>query len=146
VNANVYQHFRKDEHPFVDSVSDWIQKVEDQYAPYLTDFLDPRQAFILESLIGQAGELSYAFYGGYANAERRRALIFPSYYEPTDQDYEIDMLEIVYPIKFGQLSHGKILGTMLNIGVKREFFGDIISDGERWQIFVKNGNGSLYFL
>ena len=51
MNANVYQHFRKDEHPFIDTVGDWLEQVEMQYAPYLTDFLDPRQAYILEALI-----------------------------------------------------------------------------------------------
>lgn len=32
-----------------------------QYAPYLTDFLDPRQAYILESLIRQSTDLSFQF-------------------------------------------------------------------------------------
>lgn len=38
MNANVYQHFRPEEHPFVDSVGDWLEQVESQYAPYLTIF------------------------------------------------------------------------------------------------------------
>ncbi len=137
MNVNVYQHFRKDEHPFIDLVSNWLEQVEDQYAPVLTDFLDPRQAFILETLIRQNGELSFSFYGGYESAERRRAIIYPDYYEPTIDEYDICLFEIVYPTKFGQLSHGKILGTVVSTGVKREYFGDIISDGVRWQIFVK---------
>jgi RNA-binding protein YlmH len=35
------------------------------------------------------------------------------------------------------LSHGKILGTLMSTGIKREFIGDIITDGERWQVFIK---------
>ena len=61
MNANVYQHFRKDEHPFIDTVGDWLEQVEMQYAPYLTDFLDPRQAYILETLIRQNSDLSFTF-------------------------------------------------------------------------------------
>lgn len=138
MNANVYQHFRKDEHPFVDMIGGWIEQVESQYAPYLTDFLDPRQAFILESIIGSDSELIYSFYGGYESAERRRALIYPAYYEPTEEDYQVELYEIQYPVKFGSLSHGKILGTLLSSGIRREFFGDIISDGERWQFFINH--------
>jgi hypothetical protein len=51
MDANVYQHFRADERSFIDSVGDWIEQVQSQYAPYLTDFLDPRQSYILETLI-----------------------------------------------------------------------------------------------
>ncbi|MBL1223817.1 YlmH family RNA-binding protein [Enterococcus sp. BWR-S5] len=136
MNANVYQHFRKDEHPFIDSVGDWIEKVESQYAPYLTEFLDPRQAYILETIIRQNSDLSFRFYGGYEQAERKRCLIFPDYYEPTTEDFNINLIEIVYPVKFTSLSHGKILGTFMNTGIKRQYFGDIISDGEHWQIFL----------
>lgn len=136
MNANVYQHFRKDEHPFIDSAGDWIEKVESQYAPYLTEFLDPRQAYILETIIRQNSDLSFRFYGGYEQAERKRCLIFPDYYEPTTEDFNINLIEIVYPVKFTSLSHGKILGTLMSTGMKRQYFGDIISDGEQWQVFL----------
>ena len=136
MNANVYQHFRKDEHPFIDSIGDWLEQVESQYAPYLTDFLDPRQAYILETLIRQNSELQFHFYGGYTQAERTRCLIYPSYYQPEMSDFEIELFEIIYPVKFSTLSHGKVLGTLVNTGIRRESFGDIISDGHRWQFFV----------
>lgn len=38
MNANVYQHFRKDEHPFVDLIEDWVEQVDRYYAPVLTNF------------------------------------------------------------------------------------------------------------
>ena len=136
MNANVYQHFRKDEHPFIDTVGDWLEQVEMQYAPYLTDFLDPRQAYILETLIRQNSDLSFTFYGGYEQAERKRCLIYPAYYIPEETDFGVVLFEIIYPSKFATLSHGKILGTLMNVGVRREAFGDIISDGDKWQVFI----------
>lgn len=136
MNENIYQHFRPDEHDFIDSVGDWLEQVEGQYAPYLTDFLDPRQAYILETLIRENSELRFSFNGGYEAAERVRCLIYPDYYEPTNDDFEITMFEINYPTKFTVLTHGKVLGTLVNSGIKREYFGDIISDGERWQLFL----------
>nr|WP_246601391.1 RNA-binding protein [Enterococcus alishanensis] len=136
VNTNVYQHFRPEERPFIDEVGDWLEQVESQYAPYLTSFLDPRQTYILETLIKENSELKYSFYGGYETAERLRAMIYPEYYEPTIDDFEIMMVEVKYPVKFTQLSHGKILGTLMSSGIKRDYFGDIISDGERWQVFL----------
>ena len=51
MNVNVYQHFRKEEHPFVDFVYGSLEQVDSQYSPYLTDFLDPRQQFILETIV-----------------------------------------------------------------------------------------------
>ena len=75
LNANVYQHFREDERPFIDIVEEWLEKVEMQYAPVLTDFLDPRQAYILETLIRQKSDLCFRFYGGYESSERTRCLI-----------------------------------------------------------------------
>lgn len=136
MDANIYQHFRSDERPFIDLVGDWMEQVSMQYAPYLTDFLDPRQAYILETLVRQESDLSFTFFGGYETAERKRCLIFPDYYTAAQDDFEITMFEIVYPVKFITLSHGKVLGTLVGTGMKRELFGDIISDGERWQIFV----------
>ena len=136
--ANVYQHFRKDEHPFIDNVISWFEQVENQYAPYVTEFLNPREAFILSSLIGKKSDITYSLFGGFENSERKCAVVYPSYYEPQQEDYDIAVYEIKYPTKFGSLSHGKILGTLMSTGVKREFIGDIITDGSRWQVFIKD--------
>lgn len=136
MNENVYQHFRRDEHPFIDFVNSWIERVETQYTPYLSDFLDPRQIFIVESLVGQNLELKLSFYGGYEAAERKRALIYPEYYEPSQEDFDIRYFEIQYPSKFAELSHGKVLGSLLGTGMKRDYFGDIITDGEHWQVML----------
>ncbi|BCA85320.1 RNA-binding protein S4 [Enterococcus saigonensis] len=136
MNVNVYQHFRADERPFIDAVTDWIEQVQMQYAPYLTDFLDPRQAYIAETLIRQETELKFMFYGGYEQAERRRLLLYPDYYEPTMDEFDIGIYQVHYPIKFANLSHGKLLGTLMGTGIKRAYFGDIISDGSAWQIFI----------
>ena len=46
----IMQHFRKDEQPFIETVIGWIREVENTYVPKLTDFLDPRERFIVESL------------------------------------------------------------------------------------------------
>ena len=61
---------------------------------------------------------------------------FPDYYEPTDEDFEVSLYEIHYPSKFASLTHGKVLGTLVGTGIKRAYFGDIISDGDRWQVFI----------
>ena len=134
--ANIYQHFRKAEAPFIDQVAGWLQEVSDQYRPYLTDFLDPRQQYIVEAIVGEKGEQHYQFDGGYLAAERKRALIYPEYFVPTQEDFDIQLFEIHYPTKFATLSHGKVLGTLVNAGIKREVFGDIMTDGDRWQCFV----------
>lgn len=136
MNANVYQHFRNDERPFIDLVGDWLEQVSFQYAPYLTEFLDPRQAYILETLVRQESDLKFQFWGGYEAAERRRCIIYPEYYQPTQEDFELALFEVNYPKKFTNLSHGKVLGTLIGSGVKREMFGDILSDGENWQVFL----------
>ncbi|MGE7366035.1 RNA-binding protein [Desemzia incerta] len=133
---NVYQHFRKDEIPFIDMVMDWVREVEDQYTPVLTNFLDPRQYYILETIIGKSSEIKLHSFGGYESSERNRAFICPTYFEPKQEDFNIRLYEVKYPVKFATMSHGKILGTLLSTGMKREYFGDIISDGERWQFFI----------
>lgn len=133
---NVYQHFRKEEHSFIDSVFDWAQKVTDQYIPYRTPFLDPRQQFIVQSIVGQYEDLALYFFGGYEAAERKKIYLAPAYFEPKEEDYQIELVEIDYPKKFVTLSHGQILGTLTGAGIKRDTIGDIITDGERWQFFV----------
>lgn len=131
----LFQHFRKDEQQFIEQVSGWQIDVEDRYTPKLTDFLDPRQRFIVQSVIG-TGDVKMAESGLFDDAERKRVLLYPSYYEVQPEDFGITVFELNYPVKFVTLKHPDILGSMMSIGLDRNKYGDIRIDGQRIQIAV----------
>lgn len=132
----IYQHFRPEEKVFIDQVLQWKENVEMQYAPKLTSFLDPREQQILSILIGKNDDCRIAFFGGWSEAERKRALLYPSYYEPGQKDFDIALLEIKYNSKFNEINHRQVLGTFMSLGLAREKFGDVVLAGERAQIAV----------
>ncbi|WP_033829291.1 YlmH family RNA-binding protein [Bacillus andreraoultii] len=122
---SIYQHFRPEEKEFIDQVLNWRDSVEQTYAPRLTDFLDPRQQYIVNSIIGKNHDWKVSFFGGIEMAERKRAIIYPNYFTPIEDDYEITLFEIMYPEKFVTLTHPEVLGSLMGLGLKRSKFGDI---------------------
>ena len=122
---HLIQHFRKDEQPFIEQVVGWQREVEDRYASRLTDFLDPRQRFIVASIIGQASDLTVYTEGVFEQAERKRAIIAPSYFVPEQDDYQVTVFSVDFPSKFVQLKHPDVLGALLSLGIERGKFGDI---------------------
>ncbi|HLQ75321.1 MAG TPA: RNA-binding protein [Alloiococcus sp.] len=134
--SNLYQHFRDSEKDFIDMAIDWVRRVENQYTPYLSSFLNPREQYILKTIVGQYNDIQVQYNGGYERAERQRAFIYPSYYEVGDSDFELSVIEIRYPKKFSTLTHGSIMGSFLGCGLTRDKLGDIINEDDRWQFFV----------
>lgn len=126
---SIIQHFRKDEQPFIETVIGWTREVEDTYSPKLTGFLDPRQVFILSSIVKSSG-LQFGVYGAFQEPERQRALIYPDYYEPEDSDFQVSIFTIRYPAKFMTLEHRDILGSLMALGIDRSKFGDIRLEGD----------------
>lgn len=122
---NILQHFHKDERPFVERVIEWRKEVEDRYAPKLTAFLDPREQFIVQSIIGSRDEICAFSEGIFEEAERKRVFITPSYFIPSISDYDISVLQLTYPSKFVALKHPDVLGALLSLGIDRKHFGDI---------------------
>ncbi|GER65538.1 RNA-binding protein S4 [Weizmannia acidilactici] len=133
---SIYQHFRPDEKEFVDKVIAWRQYVEDAYAPKLTDFLDPRMQQIVEMIIGTQSGIRVQAYGGRPESERKRMLLFPDYFSPETQDFQIALFEVEYPSKFVSFEHKHVLGSLMSLGLKREKFGDILIRGGRTQFFI----------
>lgn len=119
------QHFRKDEQPFIEKVVDWKRDVLYRHSVKLTDFLDPREQFIVQSIIGSEDDVLVKSYGAFTNAERQRMLIYPSYVEVEKADFQIAVFSIQYPFKFEKLRHQDILGALLSLGLNRDKFGDI---------------------
>ncbi|EMT46975.1 RNA-binding protein [Anoxybacillus flavithermus] len=123
---NIYQHFRKEEHHFIDLVCEWKRLVTMQYRLKLTPFLDPREQQIVRTVVGHHDDVNVSFFGGCPLAERKRALLYPPYIEPTEDDFELTLFSVRYPKKFVTIEHRDVLGALLSLGVKREKFGDIV--------------------
>lgn len=139
MNQSVYQHYGKEERAFIDQVFSWMQEVENRYSPYLTEFLTPREVMIVQQLVTSHDDLGLQTSGGYDRAERQRAFIYPSYYQVEVSDFQIVLLKVKFPSKFADISHGKILGTLLATGIERGRIGDIVTDGQGWQCLVDQG-------
>ncbi|MDR6880181.1 RNA-binding protein [Bacillus sp. 3255] len=126
MQKELYRHFHSDEHYFVDKAWDWVERAAQQHAVKLTDFLDPRQAFILTSLVNRHPDVHCRLDGGYEAAERKRALIAPDYRSLDDDDMEMAVLSVSSgDRKFLTLEHGDYMGAILGLGMKRDKVGDI---------------------
>lgn len=128
----IYQHYREEEHPFINQVLSWKEGVERSYQSKLTDFLDPREQSILTSLIGTKNEdIQLLFFGGNDYTERKRALIAPFYEEINVDDFKLTLIEATYNEKFISLVHGDVMGAFLSLGIMRNKLGDIfVTDGK----------------
>ncbi len=93
----------------------------------MTSFLDPRGQYILEVIVGSFEDMKVSYFGG-QSAERKRAIIAPSYFEPTEDDFEEVLIQINYPEKFVSIQHQHVLGTLMSLGIEREQVGDILVD------------------
>ncbi|WNB90473.1 RNA-binding protein [Bacillus sp. NEB1478] len=130
---SIYQHYRPEEHEFVDRVVGWKEDVIERYSPKLTDFLDPREQEIVRSIVGNDAEIRLSMWGGSSYSERKRALIYPDYYEANSSDYQLVYFDITYPSKFSTIEHRDVLGALMNIGVKRSKYGDILVKDDQVQ-------------
>jgi RNA-binding protein YlmH len=130
---SIYQHYRPDEHEFVDRVIRWKTETAERYSPKLTDFLDPREQEIVKTIVGNDTEVRLSLWGGSSFSERKRALLYPDYYEPSSEDFQLVYYDIVYPSKFSTIEHRDVLGALMNIGVKRGKYGDILISADKVQ-------------
>jgi RNA-binding protein YlmH len=126
VNKEIYNHFHPDERHFVDRAAEFVAQAADGHAVKRTDFLDPRQAFIVSSIVNRELDVQCRFDGGYTQAERKRAIIAPDYLYLDDEEMGIEVLSITSDdSKFETLEHGDFLGALLGLGMKRDKVGDI---------------------
>ncbi|GEL75953.1 YlmH family RNA-binding protein [Tenuibacillus multivorans] len=133
---DIYQHFRPEEETFIDQVLDWKEQVEVLHKTIVTDFLDPREQTIFQSIIGKPSDMQLDFFGGFGHAERKQAILAP-FYETIDENrFNITVLEGSYHSKFVNLSHRDVLGTLMSLGIRRKKIGDLIVDDGIFQIIA----------
>jgi len=126
MNSGFYDHFHPDERAFVDRAAEWVARAAEWHEVRRTDFLDPRQAFILTTLVNRQGDVALRLDGGYPEAERRRAILAPDYRPLEDEPAGIAVLAVTSGDEgIAKLDHGDYLGAILGLGIKRDRIGDI---------------------
>jgi RNA-binding protein YlmH len=114
---------RSEERPFLRRAQDLALSVRQHGSWRLTDFLSPREMYLLQSVANRAG-LVLASFGGAVEAERKRALLMPDDWHPTADDFKTSVLR-ARAISRAALSHGSILGSILGTGLERRKIGDV---------------------
>jgi RNA-binding protein YlmH len=123
---SVFDHFSNEERPFVERALEMLTRAERKQAMRLTDFLDPRQVLIYQSLASQVQDVCVSPFGGYEEAERVRVMLHPDYLPVENEDYKLALLHIVADQRFHALEHRDVMGALLHVGLKREKFGDML--------------------
>ena len=133
VKKDFSKGFSKDEAVVVEELSQSINFSTTHN--FSTNFLTEFEQKILQKLVNHNyGDFSIEFFGGYQDAERKKAkLIINPYY---DIEYEIICLKATYNSKFNELKHKDVLGAVHNLGLNYNRIGDIFIEGENIYIFV----------
>ncbi len=91
-----------------------------------TEFLTPYEQQQVIGVINSFQELSYRSEGGYQGAERQVITIFHDYLPRETVPSSVALVKIENKNRFKTLSHRDYLGSVLNLGLKREKIGDIL--------------------
>lgn len=114
-----------DEDIFLAHTEDLCRTCEKKYSPVFTAFLDERRQMLAETLLRSMGVPFFRFYGGYDNAVRKVLCIYPEYSVPENEDFPISAVKFSFR-KSDSVTHSRLLGTVMSLGIKRELTGDMI--------------------
>ena len=101
----------------------------------VTKFLTNFEQIVLSQIVAyNYSDFKVEFFGGFDDAERKKAKIISNeYYEI---DYDIVCLKAKFNNKFNKIEHRNILGAIHNLGINFNRFGDIIVLENEVYIFV----------
>lgn len=100
-----------------------------------TDFLDMYQVSLVENFFRKIKFENYKLYGGYEEAERKVAIIYPEKYDEKMLEKNYSKILKIVRIKLpeeeqGKYSHRNYLGGIVKLGLNREKLGDILVANE----------------
>lgn len=104
--------------------------------PQTTDFLDPYERKVVQSILGGIPEVGFFYQGGYKKAERVRLVIYPEFYLLETIPSSLRVLEAEGNFTFEKVSHGDFLGSILGTGLKRSKIGDLLVLEQGCQVVV----------
>ncbi len=117
-------------------VLDQIEIVMNRHTIGITDFMDPYERRLAQSILNRFIDISYKELGGINEAERKVIMIYPEYFQY--QDIESPIRSLMIEGNISKLSHRDFLGGILNLGINREKIGDILIHEDNVQVVVKS--------
>ena len=101
----------------------------------VTKFLTNFEQIVLSQIVTyNYSDFKVEFFGGFDDAERKKAKIISNEYY--DVDYDIVCLKAKFNNKFNKVEHRNILGAVHNLGINFNRFGDIVVLENEVYIFV----------
>ncbi|WP_129596379.1 RNA-binding protein [Anaerophilus nitritogenes] len=131
------KHIKNDEERKI--VMKVLNKMESSLKGYTikaSDFYDPYQISLCESIFRNFDDINYKIFGGYEKAERKIMIFYPEYMELQKEDCPICGIRIYGKFSKEDISHRDFLGAILNLGLKREKIGDILIDDGQANVII----------
>lgn len=98
-------------------------------------FLTPAEQLALTSWAGHGCGVKLLLHGGHPDCERKAAFFLPFYMEEDDFDPSGHIRALELTCAFGRPGHRDYMGSVLGLGIKREWIGDIWVKENRAVVF-----------
>lgn len=113
-----------------------------------TDFLDMYQVALVENFLRKIKFENYQLYGGYDEAERKVAIIYPKKIDKKmlEKNYSkiLKIVRVLLPEEeHGKYAHRNYLGGIVKLGLNREKVGDILVTEEGADIITVEGFANI---
>ena len=132
-NINFLQQGSAEQREVAEKLLQSISFVENRNT--VTKFLTNFEQIVLSQIVAyNYSDFKVEFFGGFDDAERKKARIISNEYY--DVDYDIVCLKAKFNNKFNRVEHRNILGAVHNLGINFNRFGDIIVLENEVYIFV----------
>jgi len=122
---------------FLNRIKDLAEGSYTQNRYTFTQFLTVEEQALVESIRADIKHVDYDFYGGNDSCERQ-VLRFGSFSSlGYEEDFPITVI-LIEPLidKFSDdLTHRDFLGSLMNLGIKRNVIGDILIKGKKAYVF-----------
>ena len=132
-NINFLQQAPAEQREVAEKLLQSISFVENRNT--VTKFLTNFEQIVLSQVVAyNYSDFKVEFFGGFDDAERKKARIISNEYY--DVDYDIVCLKAKFNNKFNRVEHRNILGAVHNLRINFNRFGDIIVLENEVYIFV----------
>lgn len=112
-------------------IDDLIRRSDRNGIVTLTHFLTPKEQYLVEGMLKSIGYCRYIKGSGVENTERNLFVFYPEWMQPDEVDMSDYVAGIRVNVGFGEPGHRDYLGSIMGLGIKREWVGDILIEKDQ---------------